>query len=432
VIIGVRGYVITFDQSDRCFRDGLIVVDSARGVILDVAEYSRGLEYKPEVIIGGENYLVTPGLVNTHTHISMYLFKNTPIRETGFKWLGRVWKMESCLKPRHVYYGALAGIAELLKSGVTLFGDMYFYEEKVAKASIEAGIRASLSLGVIELYEGPPKHSIRESIQLAEKYREHSLVRGLIGVHSLYSVTPESIREASEAASRLGLRVHIHFAESLDEVNYIKEKYGATPAKLAESLKLLESRPLLAHAVYLSDEDLELLARYKPYISYCPFTIMSWGSGVARVVELIERGVEVTLGTDGPLTAGFMSPLFEAKVAIAAQSSKYSRPLALDPYTLLKNSTTSGARSLGWSDVGVLSRGYRADIVVWRTPYRVSHLDPRTVVFSLVYDFPLYRPEYVLVNGRLVLAGNSVLGVDLNEVYNKLEEVRGELEVCAA
>jgi len=361
----------------------------------------------------------------------MYLFKNTPIRETGFKWLSRVWKMESCLKPRHVYYGALAGMAELLRNGVTLFGDMYFYEEEVVKASLEVGIRASPSLGVIELYEGPPRHSIEESIQFAERYRDHELVRGLIGVHALYSVTPESIKKAGEVAAERGLRVHLHFAESLDEVKYIREKYGVTPARLAESLDVLRSKPLLAHSVYLDNGDLEILAKYKPYISYCPFTIMSWGSSIARIVELLERDVKITIGTNGPLTAGFMSPLFEIKVAIAAQSSKYHKPLVLDPYTLLKNSIILSAESLEWSNVGVLERSYKADIVVWRPPYRISHLDAHTVAFSLVYDFPLFKPEYVLVNGKLVLAGNRVLKIDLERVNTKLEEARSELERCA-
>lgn len=431
MIIGVRGCVLTLNARDDYVRDGLVLIDSERGVIIDVAEYRKGLERRPELVIGGEDYLVTPGLVNTHTHIPMHLFKNIPIRETGFRWLSKVWKMESCLKPRHVYYGALAGVLELVKSGVTLFGDMYFFEDEVARASQEVGVRASLSLGVIELFEGPPHHSIEESIQFAERCRGHELVRGLIGVHALYSVTPNSVRKASEVAVEKGLRIHMHFAESLDEVRYTRGRYGTTPAKLAQELGLLSSKPLLAHAVYLDDEDIALLARCRPFISYCPFTIMSWGSGIARVVELLESGVDVTIGTDGPLTAGFMSPLFEMKVAIAVQSSRYGKPLAIEPYTLLKASIVSGARALGWGDVGVLERGYRADVVVWRAPYSVRHFDAHTAAFSLVYDFPLFKPEHVLVNGKVIASNGRPLTADVERIFRELEDARSELEGCA-
>jgi len=330
-----------------------------------------------------------------------------------------------------VIIGVRGWVLELVKSGVTLFGDMYFFEDEVARASQEVGVRASLSLGVIELFEGPPHHSIEESIQFAERCRGHELVRGLIGVHALYSVTPDSVRKASEVAVEKGLRIHMHFAESLDEVRYTRGRYGTTSAKLAQELGLLSSKPLLAHAVYLDDEDIVLLARYSPFISYCPFTIMSWGSGIARVVELLESGVDVTIGTDGPLTAGFMSPLFEMKVAIAVQSSRYGKPLAIEPYILLKASIVSGARALGWGDVGVLERGYRADVVVWRAPYSVRHFDTRTAAFSLVYDFPLFKPEHVLVNGKVIASNGRSLTADVERIFRELEDARSEVEGCA-
>jgi 5-methylthioadenosine/S-adenosylhomocysteine deaminase len=430
LLYGIRGNILTLDERDRFLKDHVVLVDSERGVVHGVLPYEKALEHRPEFIVGGRRYLVTPGLVNTHTHIPMYVFKGTPIRKTGFEWLRQVWAMESCLKPRHVYYGALAALVELVENGVVLYGDMYFYEDEVAKATKEVGLRASLSLGVIELFEGPPKHSIEDSIRFAARYKSDELVRGMIGVHALYSVSLDSVKRAVEASRDQGVKIHIHFAESLDEVRFTKERYGKTPAQLADELGLLSVRPLLAHAVYVDDRDLELLARSRPYVSYCPFTIMSWGSGVARVLEYIERGVPVTVGTDGPLTAGVMSPLFEMKVALAAQGSRYARPVPLDVYALLKSSVWEGSRALGWEYSGI-APGAPADVVLWEPPPWAdpSEMSPTDAAFSLVYDHQYYRPVLVVVSGRAVNKSAEFNRLK-HIVFEKIREVRQDLLEC--
>jgi 5-methylthioadenosine/S-adenosylhomocysteine deaminase len=258
--------------------------------------------------------------------------------------------MEACLDRENVYLGMPVGISELVLSGTTLFGDVYFYEDIAARAAREIGVRASLSHGVIELFEGPSRHSIEELTRFNESLREDSLVRGLIGVHSLYSVTIGSIKRASVHSMGRGLRIHMHFAESLDEIRLLRERYGRTPVENADEIGLLRTRPLLARAVYVFDREVEVLARYRPYIFYCPFTIMRWGSGIATMLSYIDKGIPVILGTDSPLTAGWINILFEAKVTYAAQGSKYSKPTQFDPYRMLSDSIKVGGGSsgLGW------------------------------------------------------------------------------------
>ncbi|WP_440059601.1 amidohydrolase family protein [Thermogladius sp. 4427co] len=430
MIYGIRGNVLTLDDKDRFLRDHVVLVDSDRGVVIDIVPYDKSSEYRPEFIIGSPRHLVTPGLVNTHTHIPMYIFKNVKIEKTGFEWLETVWRMESCLKPRHVYYGSIAGIIELVENGVTLFGDMYFFEEEVARAARELGVRASLSLGVIELFEGPPKHSIEESIGFAIKYSRDELVRGNIGVHSLYSVSPESIERAVAESESKGLIIHIHFAESLDEVRYLREKFGKTPTEVARDLGLLRVRPLLAHSVYIWDSDLPVLSQYKPYISYCPFTIMSWGSGIARVIEFLENQIPVTIGTDGPLTAGVMSTLFEIKVGLAAQGSRYGKPIPFNVYNLLKSSIVEGRRALGWNPIGLV-KGGDADLVLWSTPPWLDPMDAvaSDIAMSMVYDFQFFKPVYVVVRGRIVNKSPRFITYK-NIIYEKIREIREDLSEC--
>jgi len=426
-LIGLRGRILTLDPENPFIRDGLLVIDTKEGLIVDVASYDMGAGHRVEEVVGSERSIIMPGLVNTHSHVPMYLFKGTSIGLTGLSWLREIWRLESCLKPHHIYWGSLASIYEMLMSGITLFGDMYFYEEEVARACHDSGIRCSLSMGVIELFEGPPRHTIEESISFAARHRRGELVRGMIGVHALYSVSGDSIRRASEAAEAEGLRIHMHFAESRDEVEAVKKLYGMSPAEAAESLGVLRTEPLLAHAVYVGDRDLGILSRYRPYISYCPFTIMSWGSGIARVAEMMERGVRITMGTDGPATAGWMNVLFEIKVALAAQGSLYSSPQRVSPWDLLRSSIVEGARALGWEGVGVLRRGFRADVILLEPLLPVDLEDHISASQRLVYDFGIFSVREVFVGGRRVVSGGRVLSIDLERVFKGLGEARTEI-----
>jgi len=426
-LIGLRGRVLTLDPGNPFIRDGLVVIDTEKGLIVDVTSYEKGEEHGIEEVVGSRSSVVMPGLVNTHNHAPMYLFKGTSIGLTGLAWLKEIWRLESCLKPHHIYWGSLASIYEMLLSGITLFGDMYFYEEEAVRACHEAGVRCSLSLGVIELFEGPPKHTIEESISFAERHRRGEFVRGMIGVHALYSVSSESIREASEVSWEEKLRLHMHFAESMDEVEVVRKLYGMTPAEAAESLGVLSAEPLLAHAVYVGDRDLELLSRHRPYISYCPFTIMSWGSGIARVAEMMERGVRVTIGTDGPATAGWMNVLFEMKVALAAQGSLYSTPQRVSPWDLLRSSVVEGARALGWEDVGVLRRGFKADVVLLEPTIPIELEDHISASHRLVYDFGLFSVKEVFVGGRRVVSGGRILSIDVERVFKGVVDARRDI-----
>ncbi|MEM1611634.1 MAG: amidohydrolase family protein [Sulfolobales archaeon] len=427
-LIGVRGRILTLDLERPFIKNGIVVFDDKKGVIIDVTSYEKGLEYGLEYVFGSSRSLVIPGLVNTHNHIPMYIFKGISIKHTGIAWLKEIWSLESCLKPYHVRAGAMTGIAEMLLNGITLFGDMYFYEDEVVEACREAGIRASLSLGVIELFEGPPRHTIEESISFASRLsKSEGIVKGMIGIHALYSVSSDSIRKASEASKERGVGIHMHFAESKDEVDIVRKIYGTTPAKALEILGVLDTHPLLAHAVYVSNSDLEILSKYKPYISYCPFTIMSWGSGIARVAEMIERGVGITMGTDGPATAGWMNILFEIKVAIAAQGSLYSIPYRLSSQDLLRQAIVNGARALGWDDIGIIRKGFKADLVVLEPIIPISIEDHVEASHNLVYDFGLFSVRDVFVNGRHVVSNGKLLTIDLERAYIEMEKARRDI-----
>jgi len=410
--------------------NGLVVFDDSTGLIEDVRRWDERDLVKCDLVEGDEHSIVMPGLINTHTHAPMLLLQGLGADLTGFDWLRRIWCVEGLLKPEHIYLSAKASMLLMLENGITAFADHYFYEEEVAKAAEELGVRGVLAKSVIEYSEHAPKHTIEESVSFATNYNRvaSDRIRTMIGVHAMYSCSTETLLKAVESSEKYGIRIHMHFSESLHELEYIKSKYGVTPTSLARRLGILETKPLLAHATYLSDEDIKTLSKNEVYVTYSPFTIMSWGQDIARVSELIEGGVTVSLATDGPVTDGDLSLFKQMKLAIAAQSSRYRMPTKLHPKEVLEMVTKKAAKSLGIADlVGVLEPGKKADIVVLKPPKtRVVGLydDPYT---TIVYNLGDESVSDVYVDGKKKISDKAPLGIDLENLREKLTDTRIEL-----
>ena len=430
MLICLRGFIASMSEKYGLVDNGLIVFDDSTGLIEDVKRWDERDSVRCDLIEGDEHSIVMPGLINTHTHVPMLLLQGLGAGLTGFDWLRRIWCVESLLKPEHIYLSAKASILLMLENGITTFADHYFYEEEVAKAVEELGVRGVLAKGVVEYSEYAPKHTIEESVSFAIKYNKvaSDRIRTMIGVHAMYSCGTETLLKAVELSEKYGIRIHMHFSESLHELEYIKSKYGVTPANLARELGILKTKPLLAHATYLSDEDIKILSEREVYVAYSPFTIMSWGQDIARVSELIERGVIVSLATDGPVTDGDLSLFKQMKLAIAAQSSRYRTPTRLHPKEVLEMVTKKAAKSLGIEDlVGVLEPGKKADIVVLKPPKtRIVGLydDPYT---TIVYNLGDESVNDVYVDGRKKISNKALLGIDAENLLEKLMDTRTEL-----
>jgi len=423
----IKGLVLTMDEKGTVLPRGLVVFDGVDGVITAVDKEENLGKHKCDVLEGGENHVVMPGLINTHTHTPMIVFQGLFSGLTGFNWLKRVWFLEGLLKPSDIYLSAKMAMVLMLENGITTFSDHYFYEEEVVKAVEEVGMRAVLAKSIVEYSEHAPKHSVKDSVDFALKYANAAggRVSTMIGIHSLYSCSIETVREAVEASLSTNIKIHMHFSESLHEVEHVKEKYGTTPAELAEKVGLMEARPLLAHATYLTDRDLEILGRYKPGVAYSPFTIMSWGQGVARVHELLEKGVHVSLATDGPLTSGDLCLFKEMKFTIAVQSSVYRYPGRIAPRNVLEMATRIAALNLGLENkVGSLEPGKRADILVLKPRLSRSiglHEDP---YHTVVYNLGCESVSMVYVNGKKLVDRGNVVGISVERLYKRVLDIR--------
>jgi 5-methylthioadenosine/S-adenosylhomocysteine deaminase len=429
LLFGVRGIVVTMDEYSRVFWDGVVVVDSDSGIIVDVGDLGLVRDYGVEVVYGDSRSIVMPGLINTHTHSPMSIFRGFVSGVSGFDWLRRVWDIEAQLKPRHVYVGALLSIISMIRSGTTAFADHYFYAEEIAKAVVETGVRAVLAKTVIDLHEGPPKHSLKESLSFAKKYFNFSdSLSTMIGVHSLYSCSIETLREAVSVSMDTGIPIHMHLSESRDEVRFVKESYGVTPIKFADDLGILGAKHLLAHVSYVMDEyELNLLGRVKARIAYAPFTKMRGGQAIAPIMDLMVRGASISLATDGPLSCGDLDMFREMKFMLAAQNLKYGSASALKPIDVIKASTVNAAMNLGFNNLGFIGKGAKADLIVLNA-WKSKVIPIKDVYYTILYCLNGGDVDTVIINGKPIMVNGVIRVVDEEKIIEEAVKVAGELE----
>ena len=412
-------------MSDRgVIRQGLIAIKD--GSIIYVGREIKAPSFEADKIIDGSGKIAMPGLINCHTHAAMSLFRSIAEDKELSVWLREViWPLESKLKPEDVYYGTLLSCAEMIRSGTTCFSDMYFHEDMVAKAVIESGLRCVLSPGIIEAGQKIlGRILLREAVKIAKKYRGDSYGRisVMLGPHALYSCSPQLLRRVSEEAKALNIGVHIHLAESEDDSANIKNLYGKSEVELLNDIGLLRPNLLAAHCIHLSDQDVTLMAKRDVKVVYNPVSNMKLASGIPKVKDLLDAGLTVSLGTDGPASNNSLDMFDTMKFATLLQKAKYRDPRVLPAKKVIEMATIDGARALGLSDfIGSLEVNKRADIIL--IDAEKPHLTPiHDIYATLVYSARGSDVDTVIVDGKVLMENRNVKTLDEHEIIKKVEE----------
>jgi 5-methylthioadenosine/S-adenosylhomocysteine deaminase len=321
----------------------------------------------------------------------------------------------------------------MISSGTTTFCDMYLFEDAVAQAAQQAGMRAVVGEVLYDFPSpnyGPPAEGLRFSEELCRTYQGHPRVRVAIQPHAVYTCSPELLQQCGELAVRLRTPLIIHLSETRKEVAYCQTAYGATPVKHLHHLGLLNRHLLADHAVVLTQEDMALLADAGAGVAHCPESNMKLASGIAPVTELLARGVPVGLGTDGCASNNNLDMFQEMDTAAKLQKVRHLDPTALPASQTLALATWGSARILGLEqEVGALSPGLKADLIV--IDLNQPHLTPLYDPYShLVYAAGGADVQTVMVHGQIVVQEKKLLAFDLEETLAKARElgrkVRGE------
>lgn len=321
-------------------------------------------------VIDGMGNLIIPGFYNSHCHAPMVMFRGYGEDLPLSRWLNeKIFPAEERLNSRNVYVASKYAIAEMLKNGIVSFSDMYFFEDSVAEAVIESGIKANLSRSLVSFGEGATIKGdwrFNESVEWIKQYNNTSCgkLKMDMSIHAEYTNQIGYIREVAEYTKANGLRMQIHASESESEHLECIKKYGKTPIELFLDLGLLDSPTTLAHCVYVTDSDMDIIREKGAFVSHNATSNLKLGSGVARVPKMLQKGVCVTLGTDGAASNNTLDILREYQLASILHKGYNRDAEATVASQMLDLATLNGAKSQGRDDCGKLIVGNRADLVM--------------------------------------------------------------------
>lgn len=419
-------WVLTQNEKREVFNPGAVAIrDDEIVAVGPQAELIA--RFAPAQVLDYPQGLIMPGLINAHTHAAMSLFRGLADDLPLETWLNSyIFPAESKVNGDFVYWGTKLAIAEMLLSGTTTFCDMYLFADAVARAAAETGIRAVVGEVLYDFPSpnyGPPNDGLAFSEELCRAWQDHPLVSAAIQPHAVYTCSPDLLQQCGQLADKYQTRLIIHLSETHQEVADCQGRYGATPVAHLQRLGLLTARLLADHAVVLSEADLELLAASGAGVAHCPESNMKLASGIAPVVELLQRRVPVGLGTDGCASNNNLDLVQEMDSAAKLQKVRYLDPTVLPATTTLDLATRGSARVLGLEDrVGALSTGLKADLVV--IDLDQPHLTPLYDPYShLVYAAGGSDVQTVVVHGRVVVRDRQLLSFDLEETMARAREL---------
>ncbi len=399
-----------------------------------IAEISDEIdESNIEKVIDAEGKILLPGLVNTHTHLSMTLFRGLADDLSLDSWLNdHIWPMEANLNGDYCYIGALLGAVELIKSGTTTFSDMYFYMEDVARAVEDAGIRAVLSYGMIDFgIEEKREAEIKENLALynACNGMADGRIKVFFGPHSPYTASEELLVKVRELADELGIGIHIHVSETQKEINDSLDERGLRPFEYLEKIGFLGPDVVAAHCVWLSDNEIEIIKKHGVKVSHNPCSNMKLASGISPVSKLIENDICVSIGTDGASSNNNLDLIEEMKTASLLQKVSTLDPKVLDSNESIRMATIKGAEALGLDDeIGSIEVGKKADIILIDTAAANMTPDSSSLSSNVVYSANGSNVDTTICNGKILMENKKLTTLDEEEIYAKARQAIKELK----
>jgi 5-methylthioadenosine/S-adenosylhomocysteine deaminase len=423
-----NGLIITVNSDFEIIENGMVGI--SKGTILKI-EARADDKPLPEAkeIIDANGGIIMPGLVNTHTHLPMTLFRGLADDIPLALWLDElIFPCEvKYLTPETVCLGTLVACAEMMLSGTTTCCDGYFFEDDVAAAIYESGIRGVLGQGVID-FPAPgvpdPSDNIENAVRFVEKWLKVSpLITPSIFCHSPYTCSQETLKKAKAASDSKALLFQIHAAETKNEYVRIQTEHHTTPVKYLDSIGILDKNTLMVHGVWLDDDDIEIIAKRRSTVSHNPQSNMKLASGIAPVPSLLTAGVTVGLGTDGCASNNDLDLFQEMDTTAKLHKVNLFDPTVMDAETVLKMATIDGAKAIGLDKhIGSLEPGKQADIIILdtNTPHLVPMYNP---ISHITYSVQGSDVREVMVAGRILVSNKNLLTIDLEDVLERLSRL---------
>lgn len=403
-------------------------VEEGSGILIDgrrIAAVGPDLSPDNALEIDGKGMLAMPGLVNTHTHVAMTLFRSYADDVALMDWLqNHIWPAEEKLDAEMVYWGSQLAFAEMIRGGTTAFCDMYMFADAIARAAIDVGMRGNIARGIAGVAPNG-ESALAENVELFHQWHQegNGLLRIMLGPHAPYTCPPAFLEKVVDVAAKENMEIHIHLSETKGEVDTCREKHGLSPIALMEKLGVFDHPTLAAHCVHVDKDDIAILANKKVRVAHNPRSNLKLASGIAPVPEMLRQGVTVGLATDGASSNNKLDMFAELQYAALIHKGNELDPFAIDAKTAVRLATEEGGKVLGYDDLGVLAEGYLADLILvdrsglhWQPEYNT--------ISQLAYAAHSLDVDSVFINGKPLMRNKELLTIDVERVKKEVRKYR--------
>ncbi len=398
-----RGVIVTLDPDRRILKDWSVGIEDGR-----IIEIAKRVEGEADFEIDARGKVVMPGLVNTHTHLAMTLFRGIADDLPLAQWLQEeIWPLEARLTSEDIYAGSLLGCLEMISSGTTTFNDMYFQLDQVARAVKESGMRAVLSHAMFDLVlQISVDEAMKEGRRKVREYKENR-IKVFFAPHAPYTCSEELLIATKEEAEKQETGIHIHVSETEGEVEESETAKGAPPFEYLEKIGFLGPEVVAAHGVWPKEHEFEIIKKHDVKISHNPVSNMKIAAGVAPVPEYLSKGITVSLGSDGAASNNSLDMFEDMKITALLHKVRQMDASVVPAEAVLEMATIKGAEALGMEDeIGSLEVGKRADIIL--VDFNKPHHTPLTnPVSHLVYSTQGSDVDSVIVDGQILMQGRE-------------------------
>ena len=417
-------WVLPIEPAGALLENHAVAVNAGRIVdVLPSSDADNRFRAKSRKILDGQ--MLIPGLVNLHTHAAMSLFRGLADDLHLMDWLSKhIWPAEGRhVSEQFIHDGTLLACAEMLRSGITCFNDMYFFPEQAGRAALEAGMRAVLGIVVIEFptpYASDAQDYLRKGLGARDALKSEALLSFCMAPHAPYTVSDASFEQIATLAEQLQLPVHIHVHEIEHEIHEHIKQHGVRPLERLRRLGLLGPELIAVHAVHLDDVEIDLLAAQGCSVAHCPASNLKLASGFARLGDMLSAGINVGIGTDGAASNNRLDILGELRLAALVSKAESGDAQTLPVHSALRMATLDGAKALGLDhDIGSIEHGKCADMIAVNLAGVIEMSPCYDPVSHLVYAAGREHVTHVWVQGKEVVSGGQLTTVDPQELIAK-------------
>ncbi|MDO9087847.1 MAG: amidohydrolase family protein [Anaerolineaceae bacterium] len=429
--------ILTIDEEFCQYCPGAVAIEN--DIIRAVGFESDILaSFTSDEIIDAKEKILMPGLINAHTHVPMTLLRGLADDLRLDVWLlGYMMPVErEYVTPEFVRLGTKLACAEMIRSGITCFADMYYFEDDVAEATAEVGLRAICAESILK-FPTPDAQSYDESISYSinfiEKWKHHPLIIPAIAPHAPYTCTPEIIEKSKEIAKKYDIPLHIHLAETQTEVENITAEHGMPVIPYMDTLNLFEAKVIAAHCVHIDPGEIRMVKNKNVGVAHNPSSNMKLASGISPVKQMMDIGINVGIGTDGPASNNDLDMFEEIRLTTFLAKGSSGDPTALPAKTTVAMATRIGAKALHIEQItGSITPGKRADLIlidiskVHNSPW-FRHL-PDSLYSQVVYAAKANDVTDLMVNGKWLMKNNQLLTVDETQLMIQGQEYAKKID----